>query len=403
MSIRNRISCAFAVALLCATLVGVNFGSPVERVKALTNPETIDVIASGLNNPRGLNFGPDGALYVAEAGSGGAGPRAEGPEGIRCYGTSSSISRIDLRSGAVTRVATGLSSLAGEDGSFAIGSNGFRVVEKQLDPKHPFHEMPLWRVSDRANKVVEAFLASDKTCRLLTLADIPQSSLEHENPSMGLRFSNWVDLQQADLLTRAISEGDASGDGIDDALAIVVRGDGDQKLYSVICFNGRKGTGYNPAPFWIVKDSSDFIGKAYVEAESIHHRYKYRTPPTVYVVYDLDFYYQRADNDFYTWNGAQYEQDYFVTGEHVEGPDEVKLFSQPNATSKVVKVVESDTTFIVLSAVSIRAAGVEVTGRHPADSGRVRWYRVQALKKNRITEAVGFVAGDHLIRWAEEQ
>ena len=39
-------------------------------------------------------------------------------------------------------------------------SNGFRVVEKQLDPKHPFHEMPLWSVSDKANKVVEAFLAS---------------------------------------------------------------------------------------------------------------------------------------------------------------------------------------------------------------------------------------------------
>src|SRR5258707_14081497 len=29
------------------------------------------VVASGLNGPRGLKFGPDGALYVAEAGSGG--------------------------------------------------------------------------------------------------------------------------------------------------------------------------------------------------------------------------------------------------------------------------------------------------------------------------------------------
>ena len=156
-----------------------------------------------------------------------------------------------------------------------MASNGFRVVEQRLDPKHPFHEMPLWRVSDKANNAVEAFLAADKTCRLLTFADIPTSSLGRENPSMSLRFSNWVDLQQADMLTRAVSEGDASGDGIDDALAIVVRGDSDQKLYSVICFNGRNGTGYNPAPFWIVKHSSDFIGKAYVEAGSFYQKYKY--------------------------------------------------------------------------------------------------------------------------------
>ena len=79
------------------------------------------VIATGLNNPRGLEFGPDGALYVAEAGTGGEGLCAEGPEGLRCYGPTGSISRIDTDREVVTRVAIGLPSAATKSGSFATG------------------------------------------------------------------------------------------------------------------------------------------------------------------------------------------------------------------------------------------------------------------------------------------
>ncbi|SRR6266511_3295522 len=136
METKNRISWTLAlVALVGAALAALIFGSPLAHVSAasppvravsfrpdvLANSQSTEVIASGLNNPRGLSFGPEGALYAAEAGSGGAGLCAEGPEGLRCYGTTGSITRIDLRSGVVTRVASGIPSLALADGSFATG------------------------------------------------------------------------------------------------------------------------------------------------------------------------------------------------------------------------------------------------------------------------------------------
>jgi hypothetical protein len=77
-------------------------------------------VASGLNAPRGLTFAPDGALYVAEAGTGGTAPCFTGPEGDQvCYGTSGSVTRIDRNHQA--RVLTGLPSLAGAGGAQAIG------------------------------------------------------------------------------------------------------------------------------------------------------------------------------------------------------------------------------------------------------------------------------------------
>jgi hypothetical protein len=75
----------------------------------------VTVVMSGLDNPRGLAFGPEGALYVAEAGRGGSGPCQVLMAVLRCYGATGAVSR--YWNGTQERVATGLPSYAAGDGS----------------------------------------------------------------------------------------------------------------------------------------------------------------------------------------------------------------------------------------------------------------------------------------------
>jgi glucose/arabinose dehydrogenase len=72
------------------------------------------VVAKGLNNPRGVQFGPDGSLYVAEAGRGGA----KCIKKVGCFGASAAIAKITAT--GVKHPVTGLVSGA-EDGLFAGG------------------------------------------------------------------------------------------------------------------------------------------------------------------------------------------------------------------------------------------------------------------------------------------
>lgn len=82
----------------------------------------VTVVMSGLDNPRGLAFGPEGGLYVAEAGRGGAGPCFVNSAGeFRCYGPTGAITR--LWHGEQVRVVTGLPSHAPPGGAFAGGAN----------------------------------------------------------------------------------------------------------------------------------------------------------------------------------------------------------------------------------------------------------------------------------------
>lgn len=104
-----------------------------------------EVVAKGLLNPRGLDIGPDGKLYILETG---IGTPADDPDvenapvipfipGLVSErgGYTAAISRLDPETGEVERVYEGLPSFrefnpaTGEDRVISIGSNGFGITD----------------------------------------------------------------------------------------------------------------------------------------------------------------------------------------------------------------------------------------------------------------------------------
>jgi hypothetical protein len=115
MIAKTRRSVGLALVLAASLL----FSSAAAQATArASSAATVTVVATGLNNPRGLHFGPDGQLYVAEGGLGGTSMNTVGlcqqvPPPVGPYtsdGNSASIARINPETGAVTRVATHLPS-----------------------------------------------------------------------------------------------------------------------------------------------------------------------------------------------------------------------------------------------------------------------------------------------------
>lgn len=110
-----RKSVLLAGVALCAAL-GVFTSGIAASVPAGTP------VMSGLDNPRHLAFGPGHALYVAEAGRGGAGPCSFIRGETQCAGNTGAISR--LRRGVQQRIVTGLPSYAPAGGNGATGPHG---------------------------------------------------------------------------------------------------------------------------------------------------------------------------------------------------------------------------------------------------------------------------------------
>jgi len=101
-----------AVGAICVTLTAT------EAVQAAI----FEVVASGLDNPRAFTFGPDGALYITEAGTGGPSdkcvPSPSQPGASLCYGQTGAVTRV--QNGVQERVLTGFPSigLSNGDGSY---------------------------------------------------------------------------------------------------------------------------------------------------------------------------------------------------------------------------------------------------------------------------------------------
>jgi hypothetical protein len=100
-------------SLIIASAVGTF--APVSSIAQQAIEPTPFILASGLEGPRGLRFGPDGYLYVAEAGTGGTTSTAgqctqvPTPPGPWTGGPNARISKISPN-GTRTTVASGFPS-----------------------------------------------------------------------------------------------------------------------------------------------------------------------------------------------------------------------------------------------------------------------------------------------------
>ena len=113
-------------AVTCVVAVPAAAGAAVD----------VEVIASGLDNPRHVAASDSGDIYVAEAGRGGDPATSkscfDSAEGLACTGATGAVTRIERRFGDQERIVTGLASFAPATGDSAIGPHGIFAAHRAV-------------------------------------------------------------------------------------------------------------------------------------------------------------------------------------------------------------------------------------------------------------------------------
>ena len=99
------------LAIVAALAAGLAL---VGQQRTVTATGGMTTVMSGLENPRGLAFGPEGGLYVVEAGRGGTDPCPIHRNQPMCYGATGALTR--LHGGFQERIAVGFPSYISPSG-----------------------------------------------------------------------------------------------------------------------------------------------------------------------------------------------------------------------------------------------------------------------------------------------
>jgi hypothetical protein len=140
------------------------------------------VVVNRVNNPRGLAIGPDGHLYIAAAGR--AGSMCFGPDA--CAGLTSSVLRVSH--GNAVRIARGLPSVGGQDGSFTVGVDGVSVSPqgRVFMIETSAGENPPPGIPHRYKRLLGNLLMINSKGNIQVVADIDDFEFRHDPDHQGV-------------------------------------------------------------------------------------------------------------------------------------------------------------------------------------------------------------------------